>query len=218
MSVSTRNRTNVMSSTIYYFTTAEISGIMSVFAMRENEVLDDMKREPGRHMRYLPRLINARRQRLMFLMGLELGPRVSEIIGLRWTSLDWDNRIVTIWDEKKDVARCCTMPVKLWEELRAFRDLVDLRKEQRIFPVTDKTANRWIKEWAKAAGIKRRVRWHMMRHTHIVQSRRAGRDWDWISQQTGDSLSTLIKWYSRLSLEDRHEIGNNTTISKFNNL
>jgi integrase/recombinase XerD len=201
-----------MSSTIYYFTTAEISGIMSVFAVREGDILDDMKREPGRHSRYLPRLISVRRQRIMFLMGLELGPRVSEIIGLRWTSLDWDNRIVTIWDEKKDVARCCTMPDKIWEELRSFRDLVDLRKEQRIFPITDKTANRWIKEWARAAGIKRRVRWHMMRHTHIVQSRRAGRDWDWISQQTGDSLATLIKWYSRLSLEDRHEIGNGTRL------
>ncbi|MDD1772270.1 MAG: hypothetical protein LUQ09_05050 [Methanomassiliicoccales archaeon] len=51
-----------------------------------------------------------------------------------------------------------------------------------------------------------------MRHTHIVQSGRTGWDWDWISQQTGDSLATLIKWYSRLSLEDRHEIGNETQL------
>jgi len=34
----------------------------------------------------------------------------------------------------------------------------------------------------------------------------------WISQQTGDSIATLIKWYSHLSLEDRHEIGNATNL------
>jgi len=215
MSVSYRNQTKPSASTISYFSSSEISAIMSVFSQRENEVLDMMKRDLNGHGRYRPRLIMIKRQRLMFMMGLELGARVSEIVHLRWaisSSFDWDRKIVTVYDQKKDVERSCTMPDKLWEELRTFRNLVDLRKEAWVFGISEKTANRWIKDWAKAAGIKRRVRWHMMRHTHVVQSRRAGRDWDWISQQTGDSVATLIKWYSRLSLEDRHEIGNVTNL------
>lgn len=211
MSVSCRNRTKPDASTISYFSSAEISAIMSVLCEQENAVLDEMKRNPGRHSRYLRKLIAARRQRILFRLGLELGPRVSEIIGIRWQDLDRDRKVVRIWDEKKDLQRQCTIPDELWAELTVFSELVD-RRVERLFPITDKSANRWIKGWAKAAGIKRDVRWHMMRHTHVIQSRRAGRDWDWISQQTGDSVATLIKWYSRLSLEDRHEIGNITRL------
>ncbi len=212
MSVSCRNRTKPSASTISYFSSSEISAIMSVFSQREKAILAELSTNPDGHKRIMPRLIKLRRQRLMFRLGLELGPRVSEIISLRWSSFDRDRKIVTIWDEKKDIERSCTLPDLLWGELQAFRSSVDLRKETFLFRISEKTANRWIKDWAEAAGIKRTVRWHMMRHTHVIQSRRAGRDWDWISQQTGDSVATLIKWYSRLSLEDRHEIGNATNL------
>lgn len=211
MSVSYRNRTKTEASTISYFSSTEISAIMSVLVKREKDELDELTANPFGHRMIMPDLIKARRQRLMFSLGLELGPRVSEIIGIRWKDLDTEQKAVRIHDEKKDLFRYCTIPDGLWAELAAFAELVDRRVEL-LFPITDKTANRWIKEWAAAAGIKRTVRWHMMRHTHVVHSRRAGRDWDWISQQTGDSVATLIKWYSKLSLEDRHEIGNSTSL------
>lgn len=211
MSVSCRNRTKSEASTISYFSSAEISALMSVFDRAEKKTLDKLARSPHGHSRYGAHLIKIKQRRLMFRMGLEIGPRVSEIIGIRWEDLDADRLIVTVWDEKKDVHRFCTMPDGLWEELAAYRGMVD-RRQGLLFPITDKTANRWLKELAEAAGIKRRVWWHMMRHTHVVQSRRAGRDWDWISQQTGDSVATLIKWYSKLSIEDRHEIGNSTSL------
>jgi len=211
MSVSYRNRTKTEASTISYFSSSEISALMSVFDKEEKRTLDKIAQFPHGHSRYGARLIKIKQRRLMFRMGLELGPRVSEIIGIRWEDLDTDRLIVTVWDEKKDVHRFCTMPDGLWEELAAYRGMIDTRKG-RLFPITDKTANRWLKELAEAAGLKRRVWWHMMRHTHVVHSRRAGRDWDWISQQTGDSVATLIKWYSRLSIEDRHEIGNSTSL------
>lgn len=213
MSVSCRNRTKSEASTISYFSSSEISALMSVFDKEEKRTLDKIAQFPHGHSRYGARLIKIKQRRLMFRMGLELGPRVSEIIGIRWEDLDTDRLIVTVWDEKKDVHRFCTMPDGLWEELAAYRGMIDTRRG-RLFPITDKTANRWLKELAEAAGLKRRVWWHMMRHTHVVHSRRAGRDWDWISQQTGDSVATLIKWYSRLSFEDRHNVGNSTEILK----
>lgn len=211
MSVSCRNRTKAEASNISYFSSAEISALMSVFDREEKRVLDKLAQFPNGHSHYGARLIKTKQRRLMFRMGLELGPRVSEIVGIRWEDIDHDRLMITLWDEKKDVHRACTMPDDLWEELVAYSKMVD-RRQGRLFPITDKTANRWLKELAKAAGIKRRVWWHMMRHTHVVQSRRAGRDWDWISQQTGDSVATLIKWYSKLSIEDRHEIGNRTSL------
>ena len=211
MSVSSRNRTNSGASTIDYFSVSEISAIMSVFDQMERLYLDKLQQHPYDHSRYWPRLIKVKLRRLMFGLGLELGSRVSEIVGIRWEDLDRSRVIITLWDEKKDLERICTIPDELWEELAVFGKMVD-KRHGRLFPISDKTANRWLKEAAAKAGVKRRVRWHMMRHTHVVQSRRAGRDWNWIAQQTGDSVATLIKWYSKLSIEDRHEIGNNTSL------
>jgi len=211
MSVSSRNRTNPAASTIDYFSAAEISAILSVFDQAEKMHLDKLQKEPYGHSRYWPRLVKIRQRRIMFRLGLELGARVSELIGLRSEDLARDRLTIALWDEKKDLERACTIPDELWEELAAFGKMVD-KRHGLLFPISDKTANRWLKEAAARAGVKRRVRWHMMRHTHVVQSRRAGRDWNWIAQQTGDSVATLIKWYSKLSIEDRHEIGNSTSL------
>ena len=149
----------------------------------------------------------------MFNLGLELGTRVNELVGdkgLSWESFDYERKLVTVWDEKKDNYRHCTIPADLWSEVQQYRNYLkehfDMRKEALLFPLSDKTANRRIKALALEAGIKRRVRWHMLRHTHVIQSRKVGRDWNWLSIQTGDRASTLIETYGHLSIEDRQDV------------
>ena len=141
-------------------------------------------------------------------VGLDLGARGGEVVELKWEDFDYSNRIVRIWDEKKDAERLCMMSDPTWGLLREYEGTIDRRKQRRVFPFSLRTANRRIKEWCKKAGIKRTVRFHMLRHTHVVQSRRAGRDWNWISQQTGDTVVTLIREYGMLSIEDRVDIAN----------
>jgi len=171
-------------SNINYFTESEISRILTVLHEEEN--------------------------RLLFLVGLELGCRVSEIKGLKWSDLQTKDLpyYVVLWDEKKDRHRVCTLPDYIWKLLRQHRKEVDERGEKRIFPHSESTINRRIKKWAKDADINRRVRWHCLRHTYVVQSRAKGRDWSIISMQTGDTPATLISTYSQLSLEDRHKMSN----------
>jgi integrase len=158
--------------------------------------------------------------RLLFQLGLELGARVSEIESLKWSNVNFKDKYIVIWDEKKDCFRTCTVPDYIWELLKEFKKGIDTRKEGRVFPYSYKTLNRRIKEWTIKASLERlfyskgstpdlkqsKARWHFLRHTYVVQSRRAGRDWDVISQQTGDRVSTLIQEYSKLSLEDRIRI------------
>jgi len=152
----------------------------------------------------------------MFILGLDLGTRVSEIAGLRWDTINWANQFITVWDEKKDLWRTCTVSPDSWELLKKRRDATDKRGEKLVFPYSHKTFNRRIKEWAKKAGVERTkpgqhasaIRWHFLRHTHVVQARRAGRDWNEIAQQTGDTLATLVTTYGNLSLEDRIESTN----------
>lgn len=183
VSDSREKRTNGIASTVKYLTETEIRAILSVLHDGEN--------------------------RLMFLLGLDLGARVSEIAGLRWDCINWPNRFVTVRDNKKstraktDIYRNCTISKASWDMLKERRKAVDERKDKLVFPMSHKTFNRRIKAWALEAGVDRRVRWHTLRHTYVVQSRRVGRDWNEISQQTGDTLGTLVKEYGSLSIEDR---------------
>ena len=188
---------------------------------------------------------------LLFILGVELGPRVNEVTSLEWKDLDWENRIVRIWDEKKDRQRYCTIPEYVWVSLkkawsRRIAKLEEMNAELKtqkkrsgvvkrrvskslrqriplweslIFPISYKTVNRKIKRWAANAEVKRVdvdgkdiIRWHMLRHTYVVQSRRRGRDWGFLAQQTGNTVANLIESYGKLSMEDRIKITDETQI------
>ena len=180
MSDSLKKQTPMIASTVNYFTQSEIRSLLSVIDDEEN--------------------------RLLFLLGLDLGARVSEVADLQWDRINWSNKFVTIHDFKKKGWRTCTLSPASWELLKAKKERTDTRKEKLIFPFCDKTFNRYIKGWALKAGIERRVRWHTLRHTYVIQARRAGRDWNEIAQQTGDTLSTLVQVYGNLSIEDRVDL------------
>jgi integrase len=180
MSDSREKGTKTAASPMSYLKTDEIVGILSVLHEEED--------------------------RLMFRLGLELGARVSEISSLKWTNVNFAEKYVVIWDEKKDKYRVCVLPEDLWTYLREYSKRVDKRREDRVFPYSSKTLNRRIKEWAVKAGIERRVRWHTLRHTYVVESRKKGREWSLISAQTGDTAATLIQEYDKLSLEDRQKM------------
>jgi integrase len=166
--------------------------------------------------------------RLLFLVGLDLGARASEIAtptaktdksakpmhvdlcGLRWSRINFKEEYVVIWDEKKDVYRTCQLQKNTWKALKEYFKREDVikrkRHDDRVFPYSTRTINRRLSEIAKDAGIERPVHWHMLRHSFVIHSRRAGRDWKFISQQTGDKVSTLMENYSAYSLEERQEI------------
>lgn len=167
-------------------------------------------------------------RRLLFLLGLDLGARASEIAtptpktdekvkpmhiercGVRWRNINFKEEYVVIWDEKKDQYRTCQLQKSTWKALKEYskrEDVLKLRRhDDRVFPYSSRTINRRLNEMAKDAGIERRVHWHMMRHSFVIHSRRAGRDWKFIAQQTGDKVSTLMETYSSYSLEERQEI------------
>jgi integrase len=186
--------------------------------MKKNELMSDSVRERDKREASEPKyltqseiqailsVIHDEENRLLFLLGLDLGARVSEVVGLQWDRINWPNKFITIYDEKKDCWRTCTVSAATWQLLKAKKAKVDTRKQKLVFPMSAKTLNRRIKLWAKNANITMRVRWHTLRHTHIVQARRAGRDWNEISQQTGDTVTTLIQVYAKLSIEDRVDL------------
>lgn len=180
VSVSREKETQDIASPQRYFTEFEIQAILSV--------------------------LHKWQDRLLFMVGLELGARVSEVSSLKWINVNFQEKYVVIWDEKKDRYRACVLPQEIWTALWEYAKTIDKRVGKRVFPYSAKTLNRRIKGWAKDAGIIRPVRWHFLRHTYVVVSRKKGRDWSLISAQTGDTAATLIQEYSKLTLEDRQKM------------
>jgi integrase len=164
---------------------------------------------------------------LLFRIGFELGARASELArptpkptkdnkpkpdntAMRWSNVRFKEQQMIVWDEKKDCYRVCQLSKSTWKLLKAYSKREDVvarrRHDDRVFPFSTRTLNRRLKDWCKESGIEHPVHWHMMRHSYVVHSIRAGRDWRVIAQQTGDRVTTLMKTYSFLSLEDTQEI------------
>jgi len=63
------------------------------------------------------------------------------------------------------------------------------------------------KHWCDVAGIKRDkerlIRWHMVRHTYIQNAINKKVPLKQVSQQTGDSIFTLLKYYNNYNPEQR---------------
>ena len=138
--------------------------------------------------------------------GLDLGCRVSEIVTISTSNINLKEQVIKLWDEKKDIWRECVITHPTAQLIKMYLNSRQKRSPL-LFPFSYKTANRRLKKWCKIAGIpKEKAHWHTLRHTYIVQSRLKGRDIKCVQQQTGDSLLTLLRIYSNLTIEDRRKI------------
>ncbi|MCG8342874.1 MAG: site-specific integrase [Chlorobiales bacterium] len=74
---------------------------------------------------------------------------------------------------------------------------------QRVFPVTYKTYRLFLREWAKAAGIERRVHPHMLRHSFAVQLLAAGEDIYTVSKMLNHADVKTTQIYATLLDESK---------------
>ena len=68
------------------------------------------KRHPNRplteaQIRLLLNTIDDIRDDALIRLGLSVGLRVSEVVGIRTSEIDFERGLIKIWDEKKDVWR-----------------------------------------------------------------------------------------------------------------
>ncbi len=146
------------------------------------------------------------RKGLIIQLGLELGCRVSEITHLRVKLIR--ERVVEIYDEKKNCYRDCVISEMTATALHRFVEKHRARRgysheKQLVFYECERTVNNWLKEIFAVAKIPlEKAHWHTLRHTFI---RRAMPKWGIkaVEQQTGDSATTLLKYYSELTTDDR---------------
>jgi len=133
----------------------------------------------------------------------ETGLRIMDVLGTEVRNLDWEEHKVLIWDEKKDEWRTVYFPPFVGSTLRMYLK-TRTEKYKRVFPFSEKTANRIVKHWCAKLGFaySDKVSTHWLRHTFIRLSRRGGRDIKFVQQNTGDSLKTILEHYEGLTYEE----------------
>lgn len=168
---------------------------------------------------FLPKLLNAPdniRDKFYMTWHSNVGVRVSDIVGQKkpgkkrelgqeLDQVDWDLNRIKTFDYKKNEWRWVYFPehvkpvLKMWLKERQRLGI----KSRELFPFSEKTCNRIVKKWCKVLDFKfqKQVSSHWFRHTFIRLSRRAGRDIKAVQQNTGDSIETLLNWYSDLDEE-----------------
>ncbi len=174
-----------------------------------NKIPKGDKYIPEKYIKKLYNLCDNVRDKTYLMYHIETGLRVSDIVNTEQVHIDWDNNRTYTYDHKKDKWRYIYFPefvrsqIKMWLKQRQIEDI----KDKRLFPFSDKTANRIIKKWCKKIEFpySKQVSSHWCRHTFIRLSRKAGRDIKAVQQNTGDTIKTILEWYSDLSMEDMQE-------------
>lgn len=148
------------------------------------------------------------------MLGLDLGCRAGEIIKI--PNVPEFEKNIDVLDSKSEKAekknrepfRSCAISQATLTQIETFQKELKKAGDKRklLFPYTPKTMTRWIQLYCNKAGIKRnkgKIRWHMLRHTFIQQCLDHDIPIKQISEQTGDSIYTLLKHYSNYTMDDR---------------
>jgi len=143
---------------------------------------------------------------------IETGLRVSDVVNTEIVHIDFLECRTYTYDHKKDTWRYIYFPdsvkyqIKQWLKIRQNLNI----KDKRLFPFSAKTANRILKKIAKKINFSyyKEISSHWCRHTYIRNSRAMGRDIKAVQQNTGDTVKTLLDWYSDLSKEQLRKEAN----------
>ena len=159
------------------------------------------KRHPNRalteaEIRLLLSSVESIRDDALIRLGLSVGLRVSEVITIRTSEIDFDHGLIKIWDEKKDRWRHVMPTLEAMGVLKRYLNSLD-RRTQYLFPLTTKTVERTIQRYSKyALGFV--ISWHSLRTTYVSRSVELEQSPAVVMINTGDSPATILKYYTKL--------------------
>ncbi len=160
-----------------------------------------LRRHPNRplteaEIRRLLFSIDNNRDDALIRLGLSVGLRVSEVVTIRTSEIDYDRGLIKIWDEKKDKWRFVMPTLETMSAIKKY--LNSLPKEpQYLFPVSAKTVERIIQGHSKKA-LGFTISWHSLRTTFVSRSVELEQSPAVVMVNTGDSPSTILKYYTKL--------------------
>ena len=159
------------------------------------------KRHPNRplteaQIRLLLHSIEDIRDDALVRLGLSTGLRVSEIVGIRTSEIDFDRGLIKIWDEKKDVWRLIMPTQETMSTLKKYINSLE-KTPRMLFPLSAKTVERVIQKYSKQA-VGFIISWHSLRTTYVTRCVELEQSPAVVMANTGDSPATILKYYTKL--------------------
>lgn len=129
-------------------------------------------------------------------LGLSVGLRVSEVVGIRTSEIDFDRGLIKIWDEKKDRWRFIMPTLETISAIKKYLNSL-AKHPKHLFPLSTKTVERVIQGYSgKALGFV--ISWHSLRTTYVSRSVELEQSPAVVMANTGDSPATILKYYTKL--------------------
>lgn len=142
--------------------------------------------------------------RLAFLLMADHGLRVSEALGLRVEAVDEDNELLNIVGKGNKIRQVPFMSDRFVEQL----DITLQSRLEGYLTINEETGLPYVTMWkelqraAKAAGLKRQVNHHLLRHTCATLCAQAGMNPHALQKVMGhQSIETTNKIYTHVSLD-----------------
>lgn len=186
----------------------------------ENEVLKELPRFPKlphiEHEHFVPPTQQELAQiyahapehiRRVIVLGSQMGMRVgpSEMFGLKWSDVDFDNKVIHLRAAKKNKREPVRdIPIRhvLIETLKAWHNADMATGVIHLIHYGNKPVHSIRKAWGKIlirAGIQRRIRPYDLRHAFATEAIAAGADIGTVAKIMGHaSLTMVLKHYQHV--------------------
>lgn len=164
-------------------------------------VIHKRKRFPNRplteaQIRILLAAIESIRDDALIRLGLSVGLRVSELVTIRTSEIDFERGLIKIWDEKKDLWRMVMPTLETMGAIKKYLNSLP-KQPQYLFPFSAKSVERIIQRYSKhALGFV--ISWHSLRTTYVSRSVELEQSPAVVMANTGDSPATILKYYTKL--------------------
>ena len=122
--------------------------------------------------------------------------RVSEVITIRTSEIDFECGLIKIWDEKKDKWRLVMPTTETMSAIKKYLNSLP-KHPQYLFSMTAKTIERLIQGYSKKA-LGFIISWHSLRTTYVSRSVELEQSPAVVMANTGDSPATILKYYAKL--------------------
>jgi integrase len=176
---------------------------MKQLAVRENRslVVRQRKRHPNRalteaQIRQLLHHIDHIRDGALIRLGLAIGLRVSEVVAIRTSEIDYERGLINIWDEKKDHWRLVMPTLDALSAIKKYLNALP-KQPQYLFPISSKTVERIIQKHSREA-LGFVISWHALRTTYVSRSVELEQSPAVVMVNTGDSPATILRYYTKL--------------------